>query len=108
MQAWCKRLAEVLTMVQGLNPPGWLGSWRFRRTRSPAAMLEYSETRCRVKIPRDALKLGGIVGEVGLVDCVERHRSKWFRGPFGFALANARVLPVRPMPGMSKFFHAEC
>jgi hypothetical protein len=47
---------------------------------------------------------GGIVGFVDIVDCVEKHRSKWFRGPYGWALANSRPLPFRRCPGMLKFF----
>ena len=35
---------------------------------------------------------GAIVGVVDLVDCVERHTSSWFGGPYGFVLANARML----------------
>jgi hypothetical protein len=35
---------------------------------------------------------GGIIGIVDLIDVVERHRSKWFSGPYGFVLANPRPL----------------
>jgi hypothetical protein len=36
------------------------------------------------------------IGIVDVVDCVKQHRSKWFEGPFGWVLANAR--PIEPMP----------
>lgn len=29
---------------------------------------------------------GVIIGKVELVDCVHRHQSKWFEGPWGFVL----------------------
>lgn len=45
------------------------------------------------------LPLGGIVGEATLTDCVESHASKWFTGPFGFTLADAREVKFREMPG---------
>lgn len=41
--------------------------------------------------------LGAFVGLVDIVDCVERHRSLWFDGPFGFVLANPRTLR-EPIP----------
>jgi ASCH domain-containing protein len=39
------------------------------------------------------LNRGGIIGRVDLVDVVTSSRSKWFNGPFGFVLTNARQLP---------------
>lgn len=51
-----------------------------------------------VRVPDSAeLSRGAIIGVAELVDVVERSRSKWFGGPFGFVLANARPLP-EPMP----------
>ena len=43
----------------------------------------------------DATKLqtGGIVGIADIVNCVTRHRSKWFEGPYGFVLQRRRALP---------------
>lgn len=45
------------------------------------------------------LELGGIVGRVDIVDCVTEHASKWFEGPQGFVLANARRLPFLARKG---------
>lgn len=36
---------------------------------------------------------GGIVGKASLVDIVEKHPSRFFVGPFGWVLENAK--PVR-------------
>lgn len=47
---------------------------------------------------------GGIVGVVEIVDCVERHRSRWFNGPSGWVLANPRPLPFKKCLGKLKFF----
>lgn len=55
----------------------------------------------------DQIELGGIVGEAEIVDCVRRSASRWFRGPWGFVLRNARPLPFRPCRGMLGFFQPD-
>jgi hypothetical protein len=52
----------------------------------------------------DTFDTGGIVGIAEITDCVRRHRSKWFHGPFGWVLARARRLPFKPCKGQLKFF----
>jgi hypothetical protein len=39
------------------------------------------------------LQTGGVVGIAEITDCVQKHRSKWFVGPYGFILKNRRSLP---------------
>jgi hypothetical protein len=41
----------------------------------------------------DDLAFGGVIGIVLVVDVVERHRSRWFHGPFALALADPRSEP---------------
>ncbi len=48
--------------------------------------------------------LGGIVGEAEIVDCVTQSDSRWFEGPYGFVLRNAKPLPFRPCRGKLGFF----
>ena len=58
------------------------------------------------KPDESVLHLRAILGVVELVDVVERSRSRWFDGPFGFVLAKARPLP-EPVPyleGNSSFW----
>lgn len=50
------------------------------------------------------LKIGGVIGVVDIIDCVEQSDSPWFFGPFGYILANARELHFRPCKGMLGFF----
>ena len=50
------------------------------------------------------LPRGGIVGQAEIVDVVRSSPSRWFSGPYGFVLANARRLPFRPMPGQPGIF----
>jgi hypothetical protein len=54
--------------------------------------------------PMEALERGGIVGEAVLLDCVRRHDSEWFCGPWGFVLDEARPLPFEPLKGALGFF----
>jgi len=46
-----------------------------------------------VKKPRpgDLVRVA-IIGVVDVIDIVDHHRSKWFRGPFGWLLRNSRPL----------------
>jgi len=52
------------------------------------------------------LQRGGIVGIADIVDCVTRMDSRWFCGPYGFVLRNARPLPFLPCKGQLGFFDA--
>lgn len=51
-------------------------------------------------------QIGGIIGVVEIVDCVEESTSPWFAGPFGYVLANPRPLAFMPMMGALGFFKA--
>ena len=68
--------------------------------------LDSIKKEYRVKVPLK-LHTGGIVGVAEIVDCVEKHRSKWFDGPYGWVLANARPLPFRSCLGKLKFFEPD-
>ncbi|MCX6023330.1 MAG: ASCH domain-containing protein [Chloroflexi bacterium] len=54
--------------------------------------------------PREQLEVGGIVGMARLVDCVQQSESRWFSGPHGLVLQNARPLPFVACPGALQFF----
>lgn len=47
---------------------------------------------------------GGIVGTAVLMNCVVTSPSKWFCGPWGFAIDKARPVPFIPMRGRQGFF----
>lgn len=49
--------------------------------------------------PMAALPLGGIVGAVEIVDCVDSSESAWWMGPAGLVLRNPRPLPFMPCKG---------
>ncbi len=54
--------------------------------------------------PAAEIHRGGIVGRVTVVDVVRHHSSRWFFGPVGLVLADARPLPFRPLRGQLGFF----
>jgi hypothetical protein len=43
------------------------------------------------------LVLGAIIGVVDIIECVEKHDSPCFKGPYGYVLENPRPLP-KPIP----------
>lgn len=51
------------------------------------------------RLPKEeSLTFGAIIGSIEIVDCVEKHRSKWYaKGTIGFVLARPRKLKV-PIP----------
>ncbi|MEI6078297.1 MAG: ASCH domain-containing protein [Verrucomicrobiota bacterium] len=55
--------------------------------------------------PLDRLEKGGIIGLVKITDCVQRHPSRFFVGPFGFVMERPYPLPFRPMRGMLGIFN---
>ena len=63
----------------------------------------YVKQKYDVDIPQEA-DMGGIIGVVEIVDCVQAYSSPWFRGPYGWVLANPRRLPFKLCPGKLKFF----
>lgn len=48
--------------------------------------------------------MGGIVGEVSIVDCVTSSPSPWFFGEYGFVLERPKMLPFLPYRGKLGFF----
>jgi len=50
------------------------------------------------------LPLGGIVGEVTLLDCVYSHPSPWFTGPVGWVLDEACACKLIPWKGQQGLF----
>jgi hypothetical protein len=47
---------------------------------------------------------GGLIGVMEIADCVDRHPSKWFVGPFGFCIRNAEPLHFTPCYGKLGIF----
>ena len=56
-----------------------------------------------VELP-DEFETGGVIGMVHLERCVTSSRSKWFHGPIGWVLSNARTIPFIPLKGQLGLF----
>lgn len=59
-------------------------------------MMEHTRTLSQVPpIELSEMKAGGgsIVGSFEIIDCVTESKSPWFRGKFGFVLANPIAFP---------------
>ena len=67
--------------------------------------LEAIEEEFGIRIDRAALRFGGIIGRVDLVDCVTSHKSKWFKGPYGWVFENPRFLDFIPCRGEQTLFN---
>jgi len=74
------------------------------RAHLTAEELKYIKRHYHVAHLPDTFETGGIVGIAEITGCVQRHRSKWFHGPYGWTLAKARRLPFKQCKGQLKFF----
>jgi len=74
-------------------------TWRtnFRGTVAIHASMKFDTYAKLSKKENEEMARGVIVGVVDVVDCVDKHKSKWFGGPIGFVLKNPRPLP-KPIP----------
>jgi len=57
--------------------------------------------------PASELKLGGIVGQFTITDCVTEHPSEWFFGPYGYICTDRKPLPFVPLKGRLGIFKLE-
>ena len=57
----------------------------------------------RIHLPQQ-YDLGGVVGAAELYSCVDAHASRWFTGPWGFGMRNARPITFVPYRGLLGFF----
>lgn len=103
----------IVTGKKDVENRSWTTSYRGRflvhAGRSfDAAGYRWLRTKKVADLPEpSAFDRGGIVGQAEIVDCVARHPSHWFSGPYGFVLRNARPLPFRPQPGRLGFFEVD-
>ena len=95
---WCTGLRGriLIHASKGMTAEEWDYAWNYSpspRHPNPCPMVSF-----------DTIPRGGIVGSVEIVDCVRRHPSSWFFGPYGFVLRNPIVLPFIPCRGQLNFF----
>jgi len=56
---------------------------------------------------RDEFKLGGIIGQVDMIDCVSYHPSPFFFGPWGHVYDDPEPLPFFPCKGKLGIFEVD-
>lgn len=83
-------------------------TWRtkFRGTVAIHAGMKFHDYADLSDEEKKEMVRGAIVGVVDVVDCVDKHKSKWFqKGFYGFVLKNPRPLK-KPIPckGMLGFW----
>lgn len=72
-----------------------------------AGVGEVAHLTKRVILPDEAFATGIIVGVVDVVDCVEKSRSRWFCGDYGFVCANPRPIAPIKLSGKLGIFTVE-
>ncbi len=58
-------------------------------------------------LDRENPYLGGIIGAMHIVDCVDDSGSPWFSGPFGWVIDRVVKLPFFPCKGAQGWFNVE-
>jgi hypothetical protein len=88
-QPWAYLIAKGPKDIENRN---W--STKYRGPFFIHASLQVDQETCADHgLDPSDLETGGIVGMAEITDCVTRHKSKWFKGPYGFVLKNRRALP---------------
>ena len=57
--------------------------------------------------PRTSFRMGGIIGTVRLIKCVDQCSSDWFQGPWGWLVADCRRCEFVPMNGRLGLFDVD-
>lgn len=61
-----------------------------------------------IDLPKpDEFERGGLVGIAHIKNCVSESASKWFFGPYGFTLTDARPIELKPYRGQLGFFNVD-
>ena len=100
-RTWSTRVRGrvLIHASKGMTKGEWTEAWWFAR--------EFVGVDTTIRGPVKDINYGGIVGSVEIVDCVTRSDSRWFDGPFGFALRNPVPLPFHPCRGALGFFDVQ-
>lgn len=94
-----KKDIENRTWWTGYRGPVWIHAGKTYGKRD-----HEDDADCYADYPEREAMIGGIVGIATITDCVKSSESKWFNGPYGFVLKDARQFPLVPMRGALSFF----
>lgn len=92
-RSWRTRYRGMLLIQASATPP----------TRRQLEECRRAPRLRGVQLP-DEFETGGIVGMAEVKECVTSSRSKWFHGPIGWKLSNARKLRFIPLKGQLGLF----
>jgi len=90
-------------LIHAAKQPVSSEDWKFARNLAAQQDIDIPDLNQAHRDSRRGLApfwlLGGFIGIVNLVDCVEAHSSPWFEGPYGFVLAKPQPLIFQPYVG---------
>jgi hypothetical protein len=115
MKALSIRQPWAWAIVQGLKPVEnrtWATKYRGPLLIHAAKTFDYDgfywiNNNIGRSTSLDQFQMGGIIGQVNLVDSVQEFDSKWFFGPYGFVLEDPKPLPFTPMRGRLGLFDVD-
>jgi hypothetical protein len=105
-QPWCH---DIIFKGKDVENRDWKPYNPGLRFRGPV-LIHASKTvdaEDREEVKRHNMPLGGIVGVMEIVDVVTAMNSRWFFGPYGLVIKNARPLVFMPCKGALGFFRPE-
>ena len=89
--------------AKGCTNAEWEDAMSFVDRAVPASYAGMLGRRASANHSTDAQR-GGIIATAEIVDCVDKHDSKWFMGPYGLVLANVQPVEFIPVKGALGFF----
>jgi hypothetical protein len=108
-QPWAWLIVSGLTVENRTWSTAHRGALLIHAARSlVASEIDQVEQQFGLRIVREELALGAIIGRVDLVDILREHPSPFFKGPpyYAWLLANAAHLPPVAWRGQLRLFHA--
>ena len=104
-RSWSTRIRGPICIhaAKGMTNAEWDEAMDFIDQSFPKPLASQVGRRRSASGSTDARR-GGIIGTVDIVDCVERSRSPWFFGRFGFVLENVQPVDFIPVRGALGFF----
>ncbi len=103
-RSWPTKYRGVILIHAGKEPYG--GSNQAAVTTARELCKANGALAHEEQVP-EVFDYGGIVGIAQIADCVDRHHSPWFFGPYGFVLTNAKPLPYVPCRGTLSLWEAD-
>lgn len=106
-QPWAWLIVNGMKPVENRTWPtltrGWIAIHAGKTLAAPEEQLWIQRQFPSLSVPSNLVK-GHIVGFARLVDCVQKHSSPWFGGPFGFVFDRTVRFDGPPIRGALGLF----